>query len=1012
MPILRRFPLHLLHRPVAERRLSSTAHAKLTIGIRREDPLRIWERRCPLTPDIVNVLVERDGIDVLVEECDRRVWKSEDFVKAGAKLVPTLSPAHIILGIKETPLDEILNDPAPSPSHTPDPNLTPLTPRTHLMFSHTIKGQPYNMELLSKFVSASHAHGGTPSEQPALLPRLVDYELLTGEDGKRTVGFGWFAGVAGALESINALAHAHLELGVASPFLYTPRPHSHPTLASIRTLLREEVGARIAAEGTPRSLGPIVFGVTGAGKVAQGVLDLLQDLPIEQVKVDGLPALVSDSNTDLHKIYLVHVLPQDYFVRKDDVPYSRNDYYANPQEYESVFHDKVAPYLSLLLHGAGWTPNFPRTMTNAQLVTALEKAQQVGLGRFACVGDISCDIEGGLEFLPRSSTLSAPYFSIRPSPALPPVTIMAVDILPTALPLEASQHFSSVLTPYLRTLIDEYRGSAGPADEAAKLRRAALERATVAEDGRLSRDFEWLKEPLGTWAAGCTAKGSVDGSPVNSASEAAHTLGESAHQLPPRKKRVLMLGSGMVAGPAIEAICKRPDVELVVASNVLSDAEKQTAGFTNARAVLSDMRDSTKVSRLVEEADVVISLLPVPFHPAVAKFCIQHKKHLVTASYISPDMAALHEHAVSADIVLLNEIGLDPGIDHLSAMSLIDRLKAQGKRVTHFTSFCGGLPAPEAAMGVPLGYKFSWSSRGVLIAALNAARFKVEGQVIQIPGEELLISGIPDVPISEIMKFEGLPNRDSLPYAGQYGLGDPRSQDLHTIFRGTLRYPGFSTLMHGFRATGLLDNSTTIHLSSWSELVLKSLEARLGRSLPGDESSTASAIRDVSSLQSTDDLFDALRRFSLLAPHGSQKLLASARLPPVPSGPTTPLDAFALLLADRLRYQPCERDMVVLSHELVASSPASSQAEVHTSSLIAVGDSNASAMARCVGLPVAFAALHILDGGVKLRGVHGPTDRQVYEHLLPRLDEAGLGMKETVGTRAQVGQALRRQYCS
>ena len=221
------------------------------------------------------------------------------------------------------------------------------------------------------------------------------------------------------------------------------------------------------------------------------------------------------------------------------------------------------------------------------------------------------------------------------------------------------------------------------------------------------------------------------------------------------------------------------------------------------------------------------------------------------------------------------------------------------------------------------------------------------------------------------------------------------------------RYPGFSELMYGFRAIGLLDNNTPISVRDWSELVPKSLEVRLGRSLPSDEPSTVSAIRDVLPGGSTEDLNDALRWFSLLP---SSRLQKTSALPPVPGQQTTPLDAFAFLLADRLRYSPGERDMVVLSHELVASVPGSSQNEVHTSSLIAVGDSKASAMARCVGLPVAIAALHVLDGGVKLRGVHGPTDRQVYEHMLPRLEEAGLGMRESVGIKAPVGQALRQRY--
>lgn len=215
--------------------------------------------------------------------------------------------------------------------------------------------------------------------------------------------------------------------------------------------------------------------------------------------------------------------------------------------------------------------------------------------------------------------------------------------------------------------------------------------------------------------------------------------------------------------------------------------------------------------------------------------------------------------------------------------------------------------------------------------------------------------------------------------------------------------------MYGFRAIGLLNNSTAVQVRHWSELVLKSLEARIGGSLPSDESSLISAIRDVLPGRPTEDFINALRWFCLLPSARPQKTSA---LPPVPGHQTTPLDAFALLLADRLCYQPGERDMVVLSHEIVARSPESSKDEVHMSSLIAVGDSKASAMARCVGLPVALAALYVLDGGVKLRGVHGPTDRQVYEHMLPWLEEAGLGMRESVGTTARVGQALQQWYSS
>ncbi|RPD58275.1 hypothetical protein L226DRAFT_536764 [Lentinus tigrinus ALCF2SS1-7] len=1014
MTVLRRS--HLAFRRAYGTTAKNT-NTKLTLGIRREDPLRIWERRCPLTPDAVHELVHKDGVEVLVQPCERRVFTSNDFLKAGAKLHPTLQPAHIVVGIKETPLPEVLTDPLPAPGHPRHDADTHLVPRTQIMFSHTVKGQLYNMELLSKFLASENP--GAPKDG-SLLPRLIDYELLTGQDGKRTVGFGWFAGVAGALEALCAMAHAHLELGVASPFLWTPRPHTHPSLASIRSTLRNVVGAQIATDGTPKSLGPLVIGVTGTGKVADGVLALLEDLPIQHVRVSDLHRLVTDPNTDLHKVYVVHTHAKDYFVRKDGRAFERSDYYAHPDEYVSEFHTKIAPYLSLLLHGAGWAPAFPRLMTNEQLTTTLEIAQTFGKGRFACVGDISCDVSGGLEFLSRHTTLSSPYYTARPPslPAhLPSVTMMAVDILPTALPLEASQHFSQAFLPYLRSVISGYTGNKDVGERAAET-KAALERATVASGGELSSAFEWLRRPLAVWKDSLTSAPSPSPSEAESASEQVRK--EHAGVRP--KKTVLMLGSGMVAPPAVAEICSRPDVQLVVASNVLPDAERLTAAYPNATPVLVDMGDLAAVERLVAEADVVISLLPVPFHPSVAELCIRNQKHLVTASYISPAMRELHDRAVAADVVLMNEIGLDPGIDHCSALSLIESLRAQDKEIVSFTSFCGGLPAPEDAE-VPLGYKFSWSPRGVLTAASNAARFKLYGEECEVDGDDLLKTYFPDVPLSNVLKFEGLANRNSLPYAGVYGL-EPL-KDIRTVFRGTLRYPGFADLMHAFKSIGLLEASTTVNPHHWNALVRQALEKKLGTLIMNDPASVASALESVVSPKQRDSVLQALHWLSIV-PSSLSEYAANTdpsfdpSLPPLPSTPTAPLDLFAMLLAHKLRYAPHERDLVVLSHEIITRPKGSgaplaapwADEEVHTSSLVAYGTKEASAMSRTVGLPVAFAALQILDGGVRARGVQGPTDKEVYGNVLQRLEEAGLKVRESTrkGSLRGVEASLHRRW--
>ncbi|TCD71109.1 hypothetical protein EIP91_000203 [Steccherinum ochraceum] len=957
--------------------------SKITIGIRREDPQRIWERRCPLTPDAVHDLVHGEGVNVLIQDCERRVWNTNEFVKAGAIVHPTLSPSHITLGIKETPLEEVLTDPIRAP--TDSATQPPLVPRTHLMFSHTVKGQLYNMELLSKFLG--------PSE--ALTPRLIDYELLTGEDGKRTVGFGWFAGVAGALESLCALAHAHLELGISSPFLYTPRPHTHTSLESIRATLRDVVGAQITAEGTPRGLGPVVFGVTGTGKVAQGVLDLLEDLPICKVRVEDLPALVANPETDLHKIYVVHALPKDYFVRADGQAYERSHYYTHPEAYTSVFHSNVAPYLTLLFNGAGWAPNFPRLMTNEQLTLASEKAQQVGKGRFACIGDISCDVEGGLEFMPQASTISSPFYTTRPAtlPAhLPPVTIMSVDILPTALPLEASTHFSNVLTPYLKSLIRGYRTPGQPHlnGDVNLGRAAALERATVASNGKLREAHKWLEGPLGTWRESVSSRAS------GGAASAAVREGP--------KKKVLMLGSGMVAGPAVDEICSWKDVELVVASNILPEAQRLVSKHAAGTAISLDVSDWSKVESLINESDIVISLLPVPFHPKVAEACIQYKKNLVTASYISPAMQALHDRAVSADVLLMNEIGLDPGIDHCSAISMLSDLEAQNKRVVSFTSFCGGFPAPDNAEDVPLKYKFSWSPKGVLSAALNGARFKLWDKVDEIAGKDLLHQSFPNLPISEVLKLEGIANRDSLPYGDTYNL----RPDIRTLFRGTLRYAGFSSLMHQFKAIGLLDPAASIHAPTWSHFVPTAMAAQLGRAVPHDAASVRSALADLlGPAQDTTELVQAMEWFGI-APGQQPNSIDDALLP---KSPAPPIDVFAALLAHKLRYLPDERDLVVLSHEIVAADPTTGQEEIHASSLMAYGTLEASAMSRCVGLPVAFAARAVLDGDVRARGVQGPgVEKAVYGRVLSELQRVGLGMKDSVKKlgRGVLGGAVER----
>ncbi|KAF5378151.1 hypothetical protein D9615_007633 [Tricholomella constricta] len=944
---------------LGRRHRSRRPQAPVTVGIRREDPQRIWERRAPLTPRAVRDLVAY-GVNVEFEHCDRRVYQDADYIQAGATLRPNLENAHIVVGIKETPLDEVITAPVPAPSNSK--SARSMSARTHLMFSHTAKGQPYNIPLLAKYVGDVTTKALPDGDSP----RLIDYELLTNDmDGKRTVGFGWFAGVAGVLESLSSMAHSHLENGIASPFLSTPRPHTHPSLKSLRIALKD-IKVRIQNAGTPPTLGPFVIGLTGTGNVSQGCLDILSELPIENVSVKDLHSLVTNK------------------VRLDGQPYERSHYYAHPQSYRSTFCETVAPYLTLFLNGTGWSPTFPRLMTKEQLPIALDRARALGGARFTNIGDISCDVEGGLEFLDRATTLSSPFYKISPptvpgGTALPSIQMMSVDILPASLPLDASRHFSHALFPYLESLIKSYQ--TGARNEHTE----ALERATIAQNGMLVGKHTWLQTTVDSFYAAGSMKNEAAGaapvSRVNVADSEPDVEVAKGRTAPLRKKNVLMLGSGMVAGPAVEEIAKRADVQLVVAGNSVQELEKLGREYLNIQY------------RVIDILDQDIILLPAPFHSNVAKLCIDHKKHLVTASYVSKDMRELHDSAVDADVLLLNEIGLDPGIDHCSAIDLMSTLRSQKKNIVSFTSFCGGLPAPDVEH-TPLRYKFSWNPKGVLLAALNPAKFRLDNVLFNISEEKLLKKAFPEVPITKEFDLEGIANRNSLIYAEQYGIESAR-----TVLRGTLRYPGFASLMQSFRALGFLESKRQMYLNNWPSYIKKCLSNQLGTEV--EPKATSAAISSVVVPEKIPELHDALDWLGLLPSPGHR-----GPLPALPAAPMTALDIFAYLLAHKLAYKPGERDMVVLSHEIVTQKKGSPEKEVHTSSLITYGTPRASAMARTVGIPVAIAALQVLDGTIALRGVQGPTDASIYKPVLHGLEELGLGMTESTRVVGSGGYTL------
>lgn len=344
----------------------------------------------------------------------------------------------------------------------------------------------------------------------------------------------------------------------------------------------------------------------------------------------------------------------------------------------------------------------------------------------------------------------------------------------------------------------------------------------------------------------------------------------------------------------------------------------------------------------------------------------------MTASYESEEMRAMNDRAKDVGIIILNEVGLDPGLDHMSAMKIIDDIKSRGGTVTCFSSVCGGLPAPEAADN-PLKYKFSWSPKGVISASQNDARYRWEGKVMEVRGHELLQSAAPFVENWPDLHLECLPNRDSLHYEKVYSIAG-----ADTIFRGTLRYRGFSSLMNVFRNMGLFDTTPT-QGKSWEE-VINMLRNKRGGFL---------SVNDFVQACAEEDLDEARRAIETLEWLG---ILAGNSV----SNSRSVVDAFCDVLESKLQYQQHERDMVAMHHTIEASFENGSE-ERHYSSLQVFGDPKMTAMSKTVGYTAAVSADLILSGSLRgERGLLLPTVQKIYEPVLAALDLEGVSFEESV----------------
>jgi saccharopine dehydrogenase (NADP+, L-glutamate forming)/spermidine synthase len=434
-------------------------------------------------------------------------------------------------------------------------------------------------------------------------------------------------------------------------------------------------------------------------------------------------------------------------------------------------------------------------------------------------------------------------------------------------------------------------------------------------------------------------------------------------------KKVLILGAGLVTRPLVRYLLDQPDFEVEVASRTVSKAVKLIDNHPQGVAAELNLKNEEVLKDKISKADLVISMVPYSFHPKVARYCIEFKKDMVTTSYVSEEMKSLDEEAKKAGILILNEVGLDPGIDHMEAMRIIHDVEDKGGEILGFTSYCGGLPAPEANTN-PFGYKFSWSPIGVLLAGKNSAQYLKDGQEVSIPSEDLF-DNYSMIEIEGLGEFEGYPNRDSLPYIQLYGI-----QSTKTMLRGTLRYKGWCPTMKKIVELGLLDEEE----KDWSGLSYLDFIRKLMNDPPEKDINKA-----LSTYLNIEEDSEIIKRF---------EWLGLLREDPLTLTKGSALNILADRMLTKLQYEEGERDMIMLQHEFVASFPGDKKEKI-TSTLIDFGIPHGdTSMARTVSLPAAISTRLILEGKIKETGVHICVLPEFYQPILQELKELEITFKE------------------
>ena len=439
-------------------------------------------------------------------------------------------------------------------------------------------------------------------------------------------------------------------------------------------------------------------------------------------------------------------------------------------------------------------------------------------------------------------------------------------------------------------------------------------------------------------------------------------------------RKILVIGAGRSTSSLIQYLLFNAENEnwfVTIADQSKELAIKSANNHDKSKAIAFDVNNDEERNRLIDEHDIIISMLPAHMHIAVAKDCIRLKKHMVTASYVSKEMKALKQEAIDAGVIIMNEIGVDPGIDHLSAMRLIDEIRENGGELEAFETFTGGLVAPESDDN-PWNYKFTWNPRNVVLAGQGTVKFIQNHKYKYIPYHKLF-RRTEIIDIDGHGKFEGYANRDSLQYREIYGL-----KDIPTMYRGTLRKPGFCRAWDVFVQLGATDDS---YIMEGSE---KMTNREFINSFLAYNETDSVELKFKHYLNIRQDDVDLFDKFVWLGIFENTKIeLKDA----------TPAQILQHILEQKLSLSANDKDMIVMWHRFLFKQDGDFK-EIHSSMVVKGDDQTYTAMAKTVGLPVAIATKMILNEVIKTPGVHVPISKEIYEPILNELENYGVHFQE------------------